>query len=210
MPDFSRTGWGLQARQYGSLSGTPLIQTLPTQTLVVTEAPDQVVTTDEMKQFLGNVNNAVNNNLIDGLILAVTSQIERIVRYDMQPKVRRAYYPNAGYNLQLPYGIHGDIIEVKSIDEDGVETVLVEDVNYTVNGMTLKNVRLTNNVSGRYFTVEFQSGFATCPYELKQAVMQQVSMQYKNRQDPTVPLRMMENGLCPEAYSLVKSFAKIS
>lgn len=210
MPDFSRTFFGLQARQYGSLSGTPLIQALPTQVVVVTGASNQVVTTEEMKLFIGNVNNAVYNNLIDALILAVTAQIERITKYDLQPKVRKAYYPNAGYNLQLPYGIHGEVTEVKAIDEDGAETALVEDVNYYVEGMSLKTVRLTNNVHGRYFTVEFESGFEECPPELKQAVIQQVSMQYKNRQDPTVPLRMMENGLCPEAYSLVKSFAKIS
>ena len=209
MPDFTRSGYGVRGRQFGSMSGVVPSQPLPVQCVVIEQSEIPPLTPEDMKVYLGNMAPTKFDKLVGDLVKSVTAQIERISRYDLSRKTRRAYWERPGYLLRLPYGPHYQIIEVVGIDMDGVETVFVEDTDYRVEGMDQKSIRILDPHSAVSIEVEFESGYAECPPELASAVQAQVSMLFKNRQDPTVPLRMMENGLCPEAYSLVRSVQKL-
>ena len=202
-----RGGYPLRGRDYTSLTGSTPFQPNASETQVTDGAGQTIVTTAAFKNFVP-VNNSADDPLCDQILQAVTEQIERFIRLDLAPKERRAFWRWPGNELVLPYGPHGDILEVVAIRADNTETVLVEDEDYHVHGDSLKWLFILCRHDARYFRVRFQSGYAQCPRSAYMAIIEQGAAIYKNRQNPDLPVRMTKEGFCVEAYSLLMTLQK--
>jgi hypothetical protein len=60
--------------------------------------------------------------------------------------------------------------------------------------------------------VTFASGYGAgeCPEEIRAAIMQELSLQYKNRQDPNLGSGISYNGLTLEAMHLLQPYKRIN
>lgn len=202
----------LQSRQWQTLTGTWTPQTYPAQTDISVAPADWAVTLAEAKQFL-RLSSAHDDNYVALLVEGISEQIERYIGMDTYIRTRRSYWERAGWDLELPYGPHGTISSVVSIDEDGTETTLTVNSDYYVQGMTTKRIRLLSGIAGGSFIrVTYESGYAAneCPYAIRAAILQELSLQYKNRQDSNTPSRVSVNGLSLEARHLLLPYMSYS
>jgi len=157
----------------------------------------------------GTFNDSYDDAYLNLMIRGVTEQVERYIGLDTHIKTRQSYWERVGGQVWLPYGPHGAISSVVSIDDEGTETALVLNTDYTVSGMEYKKIHI-DNFPGRYLKVTYVSGYAEdeCPFAISAAIMQEISLQYKNRQDPNTPSRVSVNGLTLEARQLLSPFMR--
>jgi hypothetical protein len=194
-------------REMDSLTGAYSVNTWPTETITSTDPKDYVLTLGNAKEMLP-VNTDVHDSLITMLIEATTEQVERYIARDTYKRQRTSYYERPANQIWLPYGVHGNVISVTAIDEDNNETVLTSGADYTVFGLEFKAIRLSTGAP--YLRVVYESGydFGACPAAIKAAIMQELSLQYKNRQDPNAPGRTVVNNLSVEARNLLTSYIR--
>jgi uncharacterized phiE125 gp8 family phage protein len=195
-------------RGFGSLSGVYSFNTWPSEITVSEGERIYPVGLIEAKAMLP-VNTDMHDTLIGLLIAGTTGQVERYIGRDTYPKTRVAQYERPADVLSLPYGPHGAVASVEGIDIDGNATTLTATTDYTVEGIEFKRVRLKS--AGYYMIrVTFASGYGAgeCPEEIRAAIMQELSLQYKNRQDPNAPARTVVNNLTIEARNLLLSFVR--
>jgi hypothetical protein len=108
----------------------------------------------------------------------------------------------------LPYGVHGTITSVVAIDADNNQKTLVAGDDYTIFGIEFKGIQLSTYAD--MLLVTYQSGYGAgeCPAAIRAAIMQELSLQYKNRQDPNAPGRTVVNNLSVEARNLLMSYVR--
>lgn len=181
----------------------------PDQTLVglpVSGATD-VLTISEVKNFLP-VRVDTQDPLIEKTIKAVTRQVEGYIRRDVVKKSIQSFWFSVPQIALLPRGPHGDIIKVEAIDQDNNVTELSEGVDYRVEGLTFKRL-VSINASGA-LAVTFESGYETdkIPPEIPQAILQEISLQYKNRSDPDTPGMTVVGNLSLEARNLLSALIR--
>lgn len=188
------------ARQYDSLTGAVAFQVSPDDSIIVTGNANAVVSLVEAKSVL-RVNHNEDNDYIEELIDATTEQVERYIHRDMTIKTRKGHWSRPAYLVALPYGPHGNITNFVSIDCDDVVTNVTE---YQVIGLAQKKIKINESVS--QIQITFQSGYSVVPDTVKTAILQEISFQYKNRQDPDSPRMVSVNGLSLEARQLLYSY----
>jgi hypothetical protein len=94
-----------------------------------------------------------------------------------------------------------------SRDEENVDTTLVSGTDYVVEGMDYKEIRFYNKTGGQILAT-YVTGYTTCPDAIRGAILQELSFQYKNRQDPNTPSRTSVNGLSLEARHLLLPYMR--
>jgi hypothetical protein len=181
----------------------------PDQTEIVEELPEQgkVVYLEEVKEFVP-IRHDSYDTTVNRLIGSVTAQIEDHIRQDVVKKIVRSYWRRTPQIARLSRGPHGDIISVKVKDTDGNETTLEEGVDFRVQGMKYKS--LVGFAHFGELTVEYESGYGTdkFPKQISGAVMQEISLQFKNRQDPDTPAMTSVDNLSLEARHLLASIVR--
>ena len=181
----------------------------PDQTEIVSEAANQpeVVTVDQVKDFLPLRHDQYNLTITD-LIDAVTAQIEDYIRLDVIQKNIKSYWYRTPQLAILSRGPHVSITSVKVEDEDGNETTLTEGTHYKIEGMKYKRL-YDFTVTGK-LTVEYVSGFteAKRPKQIRPAILQEINLQFKNRQDPDTPAMTSVGNLSLEAKHLLNSIVR--
>lgn len=203
----------LPTNQYDSLTGSWTPQYYPSQTRITVNTSLLPLSLLQVKDFLrvsdGTFNDSYDDAYLNLMIRGVTEQVERYIGLDTHIKTRQSYWERVGGQVWLPYGPHGAISSVVSIDDEGTETALVLNTDYTVSGMEYKKIHL-DNAPSRYLKVTYVSGYAEdeCPFAISGAIMQEISLQYKNRQDPNTPSRVSVNGLTLEARQLLSPFMR--
>lgn len=205
----------LRINQYDSLTGSWTPQRFPSQTKIVSVIGELPLTLLQVKDFLrvsdasGDFSDSYDDAYIDLMLTGVTDQVERYIGIDTYLKSRQSYWERVGGWVQLPYGPHTTISAVVSIDDDGNEQTLVFGSDYTVSGMDYKKIHFIQ-FPNRYLRVTYTSGYANneCPFAISAAVMQEISFQYKNRQDPNTPSRISVNGLSLEARQLLLPYMR--
>jgi hypothetical protein len=185
--------------QYDSLTGAVAFQYAPDDTLVVSTDSNAVVSLSEAKNVL-RVNQDEDDSYITGLIEATTEQIERYIRRDVVGKTRKSHWTRPAYLISLPYGPHGNVVSVQSICDNVTTNV----TDYRVIGLEYKRIVLNEAVC--QVEVTYESGFTVAPATVKNAVLQEVSFQYKNRQDPDAPRMVSVDGLSLESRQLLYTF----
>jgi len=195
-------------RGFGSLSGVYSFNTWPSEITVGEGKRNYPVGLGEAKAMLP-VNTDMHDTLIGLLIAGTTGQVERYIGRDTYPKERVAQYERPATVINLPYGPHGSVASVQAIDSDGNITTLTASTQYIVEGIEFKRIRLIG-VGAYMLRVTYASGYGAgeCPEEIRAAIMQELSLQYKNRQDPNAPARTVVNNLTIEARNLLLSFVR--
>jgi uncharacterized phiE125 gp8 family phage protein len=187
------------ARQYGSLTGSVAFQYFPEQTVVLTQATSTPVSLSEAKNFL-RVYDDIDDTSIGALLVGVTQQVENYIGRDTTPRVRVSLWKRPKFQISIPRVPVGTIVSVVNIDTAGNETT-VDPSDYVVEGLDRKMIRLSS--SHNSLKVTYNSGYTTCPDAIKGAILQELSLQYKNRQDSSQPSRTSVNGLSIEARHLL-------
>jgi hypothetical protein len=173
-------------RTYGSLSPTITLDKYPSE-IIVTSSVTQAVTVDEVKVVLPVYDNQTLT-FIEMLIPSVQRRIEDYVNRDTTLRTRMALWSNPDPIIILPYGVHGNVSYVERY-EDG-HWVDYED--YEVYGLNYKYLDIKK--TGKSVRVSFQSGGGNYE-EMKQAILQEIAYQFKNRNDPNEAPAVSKSGL---------------
>jgi uncharacterized phiE125 gp8 family phage protein len=203
------SGSPFQYREHTSLTGVWTAQNFPVDTVVTIPNVDWAITLADAKSFL-RVSGNIDDNYIETLIEAVSNQIEEYIGRDTYERTRQSQWDRFGQYVSLPYGPHGDVTSVQSITYDNVVTDLVAGTDYYVQGLQFKSIMVDNPSDGQFLRVTYESGYqpGSCPPAIRGAILQEISLQYKNRQSTGQPSRVSVNGLSIEARHLLQSYMK--
>ena len=181
----------------------------PDQTEIVEEISGQqtIVSPEEVKKFIP-IRHDSYDTTITRLIDSVTAQVESYVKQDVIKKRVRSYWYKTPQIARLSRGPHGDILSVKVKDSNGEEHELIEGFQFHAEGMKYK--RLYGFTYFGELTVEYESGYGIdkAPKQIADAVMQEIALQFKNRQDPDTPAMTSVDNLSLEARHLLASVVR--
>ncbi len=180
----------------------------PDETHVVEVLEDTpVFSLSEAKNFL-HVYHEKDDGFISRKIDAVTSQVEKYIRIDVIKKKRKSLWHRVPEKARLQSYPQGNILSVKLIDKHGNEQELTEGENFYVQGVKVKYLYGFNEFTGR-LEVEYETGYSqvernsgVCA-DIISAIEQEISLQYKNRQDPDTPAMTSVENLSLEARHLL-------
>lgn len=194
----------------GTLTGVYNPQKWPSQCEVTTANEAWPVSVGEAMTFL-RVYDQQDPDTISMLVEGVSVQVERAIQRDTYIRTRTAYWDMYGGQVWLPYGPHGTVTQVKAITREGVETVLTEGVDYRVYRTTFKIIDILQ-FKGEQLEVVYESGYGAgeCPQAIRAAILQEISFQYKNRQDPDLGSGISYNGLTLEAMHLLQPYKRLN
>lgn len=177
---------------------------IPNQTEVVEliEGATPILSRDDVKEFIP-VRHDQYNVTIDRLIRSVTEQVESYIRHDVVQKTIRSYWRLTPRKAILTRGPHSAVTSV-TIDGD----VLTGGEDYTVSGMKYKTVEGFKTTGETL--IEYTSGYAPdkIPPQIPDAILQEISLQFKNRQDPDTPAMTSVHLLSLEARHLLSSLIR--
>lgn len=196
-------------RGFDSLTGVYNVNTFPTETIVSgTEEPVYPLTLGQAKAMLP-VNTDLHDDFIQLLLEATTEQVGRYIGRDTYRRERTSRYERPARVIGLPYGPHGDVLSVKSVTYDNEETTLVAGSDYYVHGIEFKTIEIAA-ATDQYLLVTYQSGYqaGNCPRGIVGGIMQELSLQFKNRQDPNAGGIAVVNNLSLEARNLLMPFVR--
>lgn len=120
------------------------------------------------------------------------------------------YLPSSSW-MQLPYGPVSTVNSITSVVGTSI-TLGVLNTNYFVRGTQFKSVRL-QGMAGTIMIV-YNTGWvngqgaAFCPYDLKQAILQEIAFRYTNRGDARQRYAKANQGICDGARDLAKPFVE--
>lgn len=186
----------------GSLSAQPRYQFFPQEskvTNIVSYSPLSNVVVEDFMRIYDNI----DATYIASLIKGVTDQVEKYCSIATTPRTMQSYWMYPKTIVALPTKPISNITNVTKIDSDGTETELVSSTDYTTTGLDIKSIRLKTSCYA--LRVTYDAGFATntCPEAVQDAIIQEISLQYKNRQDSNQPSRTSVNSLSVEARHLL-------
>jgi hypothetical protein len=194
----------MRSLQFGSLSNVAFSTNVPQSCVVTVKANQPVLTVEQAKVWLRQDRVNYDNIDIDVMIEAVTEQLERASKLDFVKRERLAEWVVPRNRLYLPYGKHGDILEVKGFDRDGTEYPLTE---YVVYGLDFKWIELNEAV--HRVQVRFESGwnFDDVPTAFRGAVRHELTLTM-NYRSGSPAARTVQNGMSIEARQLLLPFMK--
>ena len=192
----------MNGMQYGSLTGTPRYQFYPQESRVTNITNYSPLDSNYVDEFL-RVHDDIDSAYIASLIKGVTYQVESYCGIATTPRTMQSYWQYPKQMISLPIKPISAINTVTKISSDGTETNLVLNTDYTVTGMNVKYIHL--KVDCYALRVTYQAGYETnsCPDAVQDAIVQEISLQYKNRQDSSQPSRTSVNSLSIEARHLL-------
>lgn len=196
-------------RGMSSLTGVYNTNTFPSETIVSgTDEAIYPLTLGQAKKMLP-VNTDLHDDFIQLLLEATTDQVERYIGRDTFRKERTSRYERPARVVGLPYGPHGNVTSVKSVTYDNIETTLVAGSDYYVHGIEFKTIELMAGTD-QYLLVTYESGYQAggCPRAIVGGIMQELSLQFKNRQDPNAGGIAVVNNLSLEARNLLMPFVR--
>lgn len=168
-----------QTGTYGSAGGV-------TEPVTLADAKDQC-----------RVNFTDDDTIITSLITQARHFIENYCHVSIVPKVitltlEMAYVPRQptvtkyqAYQImkpiELPEGPVSSIQGITNIQATGQIQSLVQDTDYFLTGTLFKSIRFVN--PGINIILVYQAGYATCPEDLRLAILQEIAYRYDNRGD---------------------------
>lgn len=186
-------------RQYNTITPSIRFTSYATDTKVLSEPAPSPVTSEEAYRFVP-IHDKVSDKLVVRLIEGATQKVENYIKRDVTPKLREALFVYPKNRIFLPFGIHGDVLELVEINSEGKETPLQEH-EYVIEGLETKSIVLKRNMYS--VRVTYESGYKDCPDAIVGAILHEYSLLYKNRNDPNQAPRQIINGLSVEARLLL-------
>lgn len=208
--NYGNTDGAYISRRFDSITGVWTPSVYPSQTKITVQASDLPVSLATVKNALP-VYDTADDNYITLLIGGVTEQISRYIGVDPVKLTRQSLWYRPFTDNYLDFGVHGAVSSVVSQAEDGTNTTLTEGTDYYIQGIDFKRIRLINmGINGVFLLATYESGYeaGSVPEAIQAAIIQEVSLQYKNRQDPDLPSRVSVNGLSIEARHLLMPYMR--
>lgn len=168
-------------------------------TLTDVEPVVEVITVDEAKQYC-RVTNTVENDLFATLITQSREAVEKAANISIIPKTAIVWFNNEAGNFELPFGPL-DILSVKVYDDNqnGIELTaptlkIIGDKYPKVAFPFYANLR-----------AEYETGYITCPAELKVAMLDQINYGYENR-----GMDVNDLGICEKTWRVCQRWTRTS
>lgn len=190
------------ALQFGSLSGAPRYQFYPQETVVTNITNVSPLDSNIVDEFL-RVHDDIDSTYIASLIKGVTDQVEKYCGIATTPRSMQSYWKYPKSVIALPIKPVQSITNVVKINSDGTEEELVVGTGYATSG--IKAIQLILKTGCYALRVNYEAGYTdgACPDAIQDAIYQEISLQYKNRQDSNQPSRTSVNSLSVEARHLL-------
>ena len=147
---------------------------------IKTDLISEPVTVPEMRDYL-NIDFSNWDALLTTLISGARSKMERYTGCTFATKTLVSTFQQVSSNIDIPYGPIQSVTSVKSIDESGVKTTLVNGIDYVITGNSFKNIRF--NYINTPVEIEYVAGYDPLPVDLKVAIMKQVGMDFEFREN---------------------------
>ncbi len=154
--------------------------TLGLDVKIVTDLASEPVSLSEAKSYL-NVDTNNWDTLIGLLISSARTKMERYTGCSFAPKSLVATFMQTANEIEIPYGPVISLTSVKSIDEAGVKTTLVDGTDYIVIGTSFKTIRFYE--TGTPIELTYTAGYNPLPLDLKVAILKQVGMDFEYREN---------------------------
>lgn len=106
---------------------------------------------------------------------------------------------------ELPYGPVSQILSVTSIAQNGTTTILAQNSDYFLSGVSFKNIRF-NNWADQLLIIYFTPYYM--PDELKEAILAEISFAYANRGAGLNRYAAQNVGVSDRAQSLAGPFIR--
>jgi len=165
---------------------------------IKTDLISEPVTVPEMRDYL-NIDFSNWDSLLTTLISGARSKMERYTGCTFATKTLVSTFQQVSSNIDIPYGPIQSVTSVKSIDESGVKTTLVNGVDYVITGNSFKNIRF--NYINTPVEIEYVAGYDPLPVDLKVAIMKQVGMDFEFREN------VMDSSYTTELSNGAKQFS---
>lgn len=184
---------------YGSISPTFTFHKWPNETASLTEAP-LCVSVPEVRSELP-VYDTISDALISRKISAAQRAVEGFLNRDTTLRERRSLWVRPQRTISLPYGPH-EILQVEQQLQPGVAFTNITD--YKVIGMDYLEIQLEYLYPTR---VRYNSGGEVDPL-FSEAVLQETSFYYKNRNDPNEEQPPLVNGVSAITMNLLSNYVR--
>lgn len=159
----------------------------------------EVITVAEAKQYC-RVTNNVEDDLFEALIVQSREAVEKAANISIIPKTATVWFNNEAGNFEPPFGPL-DILTLKVYDDNQ-------------NGIELKAPTL-KVIGDKYPKVafplyanlraEYETGYTTCPAELKIAMLDQINYGYENR-----GMDVNDLGICEKTWRVCQRWTRTS
>ena len=175
---------------------------------VVTDVTTEPVTLDEVKAALnllfqtdGSYEFNDDDDYLTALIKRCRSYIENYTGLSLAPKTLRAIVRNELGGVEIPYGPIRSITSI--VDYYAVAQ------EYTTRGNLFKTIQ---SPCSCYLVVECEAGYDEdkCPYDLKQAIIEETVWRYKNRGDQSQEYANGTISLCESSINLATPYKRKS
>jgi hypothetical protein len=191
----------MNALPYGSLSPTITFYKHPNETVVLSESVPLCVSVEAVKEELP-VYDDISDVLIERKIRSSQRAIEDFLNRDTVKRERESLWTRPQRIISLPYGIH-EIIEVKQQFDRDADFVITTD--YTVHGLEYLSIQLDFLYPTK---VRYNSGDDEVEDIFQEAVIQQTSYYFKNRNDPNEAEPTSINGLTQSTMNLLTNYVR--
>jgi len=186
---------------YQSLSPTITFYKYAQQTEVLSNVVSLAVTVAEAKEELP-VYDDLSDTLIQRKIASAQRAVEEFLNKDTTVRLRRSLWLTPQRLIELPYGVH-DIQLVEQ--QEFFDASFIETTDYHEVGLDFKSIRLEYMFPTR---VTFSSGNNNVEDIFKEAILQEVSYYFKNRNDPNETAPETVNGLSLVTQNLLANYRR--
>ena len=195
----------MRALQYGTLSPTRTFTKDPVF-CDITSTPTLAVSVADVKTELP-VYDDNSDAQIQRKILAVQTMIEKYINRDTTSRSRIAYWASPQEIIALPYGPHAITTVEQRLTPKDTYVTQVADEDYWVLDSSFDYLQI--QLSKIYNTrITFTSGSATVDDVVKEAIIQEVAFQFKNRNDPDLTIPQTMGGLSVPTYNMIKNLIR--
>ena len=191
--------------QYGSISPTRTFTRDPNYCDATTTLTLAVSVADVKAEL--PVYDEESDDQIERKILAVQTMIEKYINRDTTSRNRIAYWASPQEVIALPYGPHTiTTVEQRLTPKDTyVEQTVDEDYWIVDSSFDYQEIQLSKIYNTK---VTFTSGSATVDDVVKEAIIQEVAFQFKNRNDPDLTVPQTMGGLSVPTYNMIKNLIR--
>lgn len=191
----------MNALPYGYLSPTITYYKYAQQTETLSNVVDLAVSIEQAKEELP-VYDDVSDDIIARKIASAQRAVEEYLNKDTSYRLRRSLWLTPQRLIEVPYGKHV-IVSVEQQTEFGGEFVTTE--RYKEIGLDYKSLLLEAQYPTR---VTYDSGGGSVDEIFKEAILQEVSYYFKNRNDPNESAPETLNGLSLVTQNLLANYRR--
>jgi uncharacterized phiE125 gp8 family phage protein len=160
---------------------------------------EEVITVAEAKQYC-RVTNDVEDDLFVDLISQSREAVEKAANISIIPKTAIVWFNNEAGRFELPFGpVTLESVKVYDDNQDGIE---IPALTLRIIGSEYPKIAFPFYANLR---AEYETGYTTCPTELKIAMLDQINYGYENR-----GMDVDDMGICEKTWRVCQRWTRTS